>query len=112
MIDAMQECEISKPYPRAFDAASYVLGVEELAQLLTKAGFRDVTVETVELGCVWAAGDDAVATISGTPFGPTVSGLPVAKRERVQAVFRERLECSPAGEVRVRTASNIARGVK
>ncbi len=112
MCDAMREAGIEPPYPRAFDAESYVLGASELHDLLSAAGFCDVTVETVELGCVWETSSDALATIAGTPFGPPLAALPASKQQAVRAILQERLGCAAEGEVVLTTASNIARGVK
>ncbi|MGO9319262.1 MAG: class I SAM-dependent methyltransferase [Solirubrobacteraceae bacterium] len=109
--DAMRELGIDEPYPRAFDSQSYVLGASELGDLLRSAGFRHVAVETVELDCTWDTTDDALATVSGTPFGPLVATLPAADQEKFRSRLLELLG-NPAEQVTVRTASNIARGVK
>ena len=81
------------------------------ARLGVTGGFSDVSVETVELDCVWETADDAIATISGTPFGPLVAGLPVADQDAVRASLAERLGCNVPGQVTIRTTANIARGV-
>jgi ubiquinone/menaquinone biosynthesis C-methylase UbiE len=112
MIDVVREADLVEPYPRAFDAASYALTVSDLHDLLETAGFRDVTVETVELYCSWEDCRDAVNTIAGTPYGPLIAALPPERQERVHASLRDRLGCPPEGALTVKTASNIARGVK
>lgn len=112
MGDTLRDCGTSEPYPRAFDAGSYVLGALDLVELLEAAGFLQVIVETVELECVWETSDDALATISGTPFAPVVAALPGAEQERIRAVLRQRLGCPADGSVSLKTASNIAHGVK
>ena len=91
MCDTLREAGISAPYARAFDADSYVLGVSELHDLLTGAGFRDVSVDTVELACVWETSGDVLATISGTPFGPAVASLASSGQAAVRAVLRKGL---------------------
>jgi ubiquinone/menaquinone biosynthesis C-methylase UbiE len=110
--DAMRECGVSEPFPRAFDARSYAMGAGELRELLEAAGFGDVSVETVELDCVWETSADALATISGTPFGPILAALPLATGNAVRAFLLERLGSTHADAVTLRTASNIARAVK
>lgn len=107
----LREYGLAEPYPRAFDAASYALPADQLRELLGSGGFSDVSVETVELDCVWETADDAIATISGTPFGPLVAALPVADQDAVRASLAERLGCNVPGQVTIRTAANIARGV-
>ena len=53
----------------------------------------------------------AADTVTGTPFGPLVSALPAELQEQVRARLITKLGRSTDG-VTVRTASNIARGVK
>ncbi len=112
MVDTLSEFGITEPYPRAFDASSYALAVADLRELFESAGFRHVTVQTVELECVWETSHDAVATISGTPYGPLLAALPDAQRQRMYAALNDRLGGSKQGKLTVRTASNIARGVR
>jgi ubiquinone/menaquinone biosynthesis C-methylase UbiE len=112
MIDTLSEFGIPEPYPRAFDASSYALTVSDLRELFESAGFRDVSVQTVELECVWETSDDAVATISGTPYGPLLAELADAQRQRIYATLSDRLGGSHHGKLTVKTASNIARGVR
>jgi ubiquinone/menaquinone biosynthesis C-methylase UbiE len=110
--ECLRDCGLAEPYQHAFDTGSYVLGVSDLQRLLQTTGFRDVLVETVELDCVWETIDDALATVSGTSFGPLVSALPGEDQTRVRGELRERLGGAHESEVTVRTASNIGRGVK
>jgi ubiquinone/menaquinone biosynthesis C-methylase UbiE len=112
IIDAMRDAELAEPYPRAFDHDSYTLTVSELHGLLETAGFKDVTVETVELDCVWEDSRDAVNTIAGTPFGPLLATLTPERQQRVRSSVGHRLGCTPDGALTVKTASHIARGVK
>jgi hypothetical protein len=49
--------------------------------------------------------------VTGTPFGPLVSALPAEAQEQVRVRLITKLGGSRDG-VTVRTASNIARGVK
>jgi ubiquinone/menaquinone biosynthesis C-methylase UbiE len=112
MVDTLRESGIPEPYPRAFDASSYALSVSDLRQLFQTAGFRDVTVQTMEMDCVWETSLDAVATIAGTPYGPLFAALPDVLQQGIRATLRERLGGSEDGKLTVRTSSNIARGTK
>jgi SAM-dependent methyltransferase len=111
MIEALRETGVAEPFPRAFDGGSYCLGVDELADLLQAAGFRDVGVETVELDATWQTAETAASTLLGTPFGPLVSALPNDVQQQLRARFTSKLGDS-ADTVTVRTVSNIARGTK
>jgi len=111
MGETLAELGVAEPYPRAFDADSYRLGASDLADLLRTSGWRDVRVETVELDATWDSADQAADTVAGTPFGPLVSAVPAQVQDQVRARLITRLGGSKDG-VTVRTASNIARGVK
>ena len=112
MCETLAEAGIDAPYARAFDPDSYRLSLEELHGLMLEAGFSDVAVDTVELDCVWESANDALAAISGTPYGPLIAALPRTKREAVLGTLQQRLGVAAHGEVILATASNIARGVK
>lgn len=112
MAETLRECDLAEPYPRAFDVATYALAAPELVALFRGAGFRDVVVDTVELDCIWETIDDAVATVTGTPFAPIVAALPDEGKERVRTRLAERLGGVGDGAVCLQTASNLARGVK
>jgi ubiquinone/menaquinone biosynthesis C-methylase UbiE len=112
MVETLTEFGIPEPYPRAFDASSYAITVSDLRELFESTGFRDVTVQTVELECVWETSHDAVATIAGTPYGPLLAALPDTQQQRIYATLRDRLGRSQDGKVTIKTASNIARGVR
>jgi len=111
MGETLAELGVAEPYPRAFDADSYRLGAGDLADLLRASGWRDVRVQTVELDATWDSAEQAADTVTGTPFGPLVSALPAELQEQVRARLITKLGRSTDG-VTVRTASNIARGVK
>ena len=89
MIEAMQETGMTEPFPRAFDAGSYCLSVADLADLLQKAGFREVAVQTVELDAIWPTAEAATSTLLGTPYGPQVSALPVDAQQQLLATLRQ-----------------------
>jgi ubiquinone/menaquinone biosynthesis C-methylase UbiE len=111
MIEALQETGVAEPFPRAFDRGSYCLNVADLADLLQTAGFRDVSVQTVELDATWPTAEAATSTLLGTPFGPLVSALPADGQQQVRARLASKLGGSADG-VTVRTVSNVARGTK
>jgi SAM-dependent methyltransferase len=112
MTEALREAGMEEPYPHAFDPESYSIGAPDLHQLLSEAKLRDVVVETVQLDALWASAGDAVETLMGTPYGPSVRAMPIAGQERVRALFARRLPRSPDGTVTIRTTSNVGRAFK
>jgi SAM-dependent methyltransferase len=109
--EALRESGLAEPFPRAFDPDSYRVSVADLQELLQTAGLRDVRVETVVLDARWQTAEAAAATLLGMPFGPLVSALPADAQEQIRARLAGKLLGSADG-VTVRTASNIACGVK
>jgi SAM-dependent methyltransferase len=109
--ETLAELGVAEPFPRAFDPHSYRLGAADLEDLLRAAGFRDVTVETVELTARWPTADEATNTLLGTPFGPIVSALPGDRQDEVRARLASKLGGSADG-VAVRTVANLALSVK
>jgi len=101
-----------RPFPRAFDLESYCLSAGELRSLLSDAGLRDVVVETAELDAVWHDAEAAVATLMGTPYGPSIEELSVEGQQRQRGLFAGRLTHSPRGPVAVRTTSHLGRAIK
>jgi len=111
MGETLQELGLAEPYPRAFDPDSYRLGAAELGELLRGCGLGEVQVEPVELDATWDSFGSAANTLLGTPFGPMVSALPGDAQEQVRARLITKLG-GTENRVVVRTASNIARGIK
>jgi ubiquinone/menaquinone biosynthesis C-methylase UbiE len=109
--ETLREAGLAEPYPRAFESDSYRLSVTELDGLLQTAGFREVRVQTAELDATWPTAEAATATLLGTPFGPLVSALPADAQEQLRARLAGKLGHAAHG-VTVRTASNIAQGIK
>jgi hypothetical protein len=70
-----------------------------------------VVVESVELDAVWRNAEDAVATVTGTPDGPSVGALPVEGQQPVRRLLAPRLTQSPDGTVTIRTTSHVVRRV-
>jgi SAM-dependent methyltransferase len=112
MTEALKEAGMEEPYPGALDPQSYSVTAAELRRLLSDAHLQNVTVETVELDAIWNDEEDAVATLMGTPYGPSVTALPAEMQQQVRALFAERLGQASNGAVIVRTTSHIGRGVK
>lgn len=110
--EVLRDCGLPEPFPRAFDVTSYALGAAELRELLTTAGLREVTVETVELECGWDSGEDVVRAVSGTPFGPGLAAFGEPGRESALAALRERLAVAEGEPISFQTAANIARGLR
>jgi ubiquinone/menaquinone biosynthesis C-methylase UbiE len=112
LADTLAEFGLAEPFPRAFDSKSYGLSARRLESLLVDAGFRDVVVETADMEAYWDRTEDAVETLTGTPFAPLVAGLALNDQAQVRALFARRLNPSPEGAVTVATVSNIARARK
>jgi SAM-dependent methyltransferase len=111
MTETLQELGVAEPYPQAFEPGSYCMGVAELTDLLQASGWRDVHVQTSKLDASWDSAETAASTLLGTPFGPLISALPGDAQDQVRNRLITKLGGS-AEKVTVRTASNIARGVK
>jgi ubiquinone/menaquinone biosynthesis C-methylase UbiE len=109
--ETLREAGLAEPYPRAFDSDTYRLSVADLDGLLQAAGFQGVRVQTVELDATWPTAEEATATLLGTPFGPLVSALPADTQQQLRARLASKLGSSAHG-VTIRTASNIAQGIK
>ncbi len=109
--ETLRESGLAEPFPRAFDPDSYRVSVADLQEVLQIAELRDVRVETVILDARWQTAEAATATLLGTPFGPLVSARPADAQEQIRARLASKLPGSADG-VTVRTASNIACGVK
>lgn len=112
MTAALREAGVAEPFPRAFDPESYCLSGGELRSLLSGAGLRDVVVETVELDAVWPDARAAVATLMGTPYGPSIDALSAEEQLRLRGLFAARLTHSPLEPVTVRTTSHLGYAIK
>jgi len=111
MNETLREAGLAEPFPKAFDPDSYRVSAADLQELLKMADLRDVRVETVILDAKWQTAEAATATLLGTPFGPLVSTLPAGTQDQIRAHLASKLYASADG-VTVRTASNIALGLK
>lgn len=111
MNETLREFGMAEPFPRAFDSDSYRVGLAELRDLLLAAGFQEVSAETAEINATWQTAEAATATLLGTPFGPLVLALPADTQQQIRARLASKLGTS-AGDVTVRTVSNIVQGIK
>jgi SAM-dependent methyltransferase len=110
--EAARDGGLPEPFPGAFDPTGFTVTAGAAADVLEAAGFRDVSVELAELECVWESPEAVAQTITGTPYGPLFAAADEATRRRVSELILERVGAPASGEVRIATASNIARGVR
>lgn len=110
--EAARDGGLPEPFPGAFDPSGFAVTASEVADQLEAAGFRDVSAELAELECVWQSPEAVADTITGTPYGPLFAAADEATRRRVRELILERVGAPASGEVRIVTASNIARGVR
>jgi hypothetical protein len=89
----------------------YQLSAVGLTGLLQAAGFRQMSVETVELDADWHTREEATATFFGTPFGPLVSELDAVAQQQLRERLAAKLGASADG-LTVRTVSNVVSGIK
>ncbi len=112
MIVALRDV-VPAPIPCAYDIASQGLSAADLSAALEATGFSAVQVETAQLTAIWESMDDALATVSGSLFGPSFSALPTAEQERVRLAFAQGLVSGlHDGRVYVSTYANVAKGIK
>jgi SAM-dependent methyltransferase len=112
MAEALAECGVPEPFPRAFDPAAYTSARPALAGLLEAAGFTGITVDTQSLDARWPSPADVLATMGGSPYAAGVTALPAAVRERVEARLAHRLNLPADGPVCIRTSAHLARARK
>jgi ubiquinone/menaquinone biosynthesis C-methylase UbiE len=86
----LQRHGLPEPFPRAY-AHDFSMSPGEVEDLLTTAGFTDVTVDTKVIDVSWPTLDDAVHGIAGTPYGPGVVVLDGEDQQRIAAALREEL---------------------
>ncbi len=110
MAEALAECGVPEPFPRAFDPARHTMTRSVLAGLLEAAGFTGVVVDTQTLDATWPSPEHVLATVSGTGYATAVDALPPASRERVRTRLAHRWNLPDSGPVRIRTSAHLARG--
>jgi ubiquinone/menaquinone biosynthesis C-methylase UbiE len=89
-MDVLKEIGVSEPYPKAYDANTYVMSETDVEEVFRNAGFRKVEVDTHELEVLWPDVDSVLAGLAGTPFGPVVARLEPAVRNQVLAELANR----------------------
>ncbi|HEX4035938.1 MAG TPA: methyltransferase domain-containing protein [Solirubrobacteraceae bacterium] len=110
--EAARDGGLPEPFPGAFDPSGFAVSSGEAADVLEAAGLREVTVELVERECVWESPEAIAETITGTPYGPLFAAADEPTRRRIKALILERIEAPDSGEVRIATASHVARGIR
>jgi SAM-dependent methyltransferase len=81
---------VPEPFPRAY-AYDFSMSPEEVADVLTAAGFTNVEIETRVMEVSWLTLDDAVQGIAGTPYGPAVAALDEEDQLRISAALQDEL---------------------
>jgi ubiquinone/menaquinone biosynthesis C-methylase UbiE len=98
------------PFPRAFESATFTMGLETVCSLLEDAGFFPVDAGVIELQVSWPDAASAAAGVLGTPFGPLVHALSREQRHRFEAELLGRFAPTSQGApVRRQTAAVVAR---
>jgi SAM-dependent methyltransferase len=110
--EAARDGGLPEPFPGAFDPSGFAVSADEAAGVLEAAGFREVTVELVERECVWDSPEAVAETITGTPYGPQFAAADEATRRRIKELILAGVGAPASGEVRIATASQVARGVR
>jgi len=105
---ALQDAELTEPFPNAFENASFVMSAEDVEALLRGAGFAHVEVAERVLVLEWPDTEAATAGILGTPFGPVVQSLAPEQRRAVEEQLRRRFEAE--GPVRRTSVAVIGVG--
>jgi ubiquinone/menaquinone biosynthesis C-methylase UbiE len=109
---ALRELGVNEPFPGAWDDTSYVLSAEEVAELLTDAGFNDVDSREVELVTHWPSADSFADALMGTPFGPLLAAMDTDRQQRARAGIAAHFARFATGSgVALPTYSVIARAV-
>ena len=105
--------ELGAPVPGGDDVNSYALDADQVAALMSAAGFTAIHSREVELVTHWASVDAMVAAVHGTPFGVLLDALDPPTQERARDMMSERYSqwATPSGRVEASTYSVIARGV-
>jgi ubiquinone/menaquinone biosynthesis C-methylase UbiE len=97
----LQAHEVPEPYPNAYDTTAVTMSEGELEDVFTAAGFRQVSVRTVELPLAWPDADAGAFGLMGSSYGPAVAALPAAKQ---QSIFAAIVQEGTAGATAVMAA--------
>lgn len=109
--ETLRDLGVAEPFPGAWDISTFVMGVDELADLLRAAGFTDVESREVELVTRWPSVDHLVDAVMGTPFGALVAGMDADRQEEARHRMAQRsTKFVSNGAVVVPTYAAIGRG--
>ena len=109
--ETLRDLGVAEPFPGAWDISTFVMGVDELADLLRAAGFTDVESHEVELVTRWPSVDHLVDAVMGTPFGALVAGMDADRQEEARhRMAQKSTKFVSNGAVVVPTYAAIGRG--
>jgi len=109
--ETLRDLGVAEPFPGAWDISTFVMGVDELADLLRAAGFTDVESREVELVTRWPSVDHLVDAVMGTPFGALVAGMDADRQEEARHRMAQRsTKFVSNGAVLVPTYAALGRG--
>jgi ubiquinone/menaquinone biosynthesis C-methylase UbiE len=101
------------PFPRAFEADTYTMGLEAVRSLVDAAGFGSVTASVVELEVAWPDAATAAAGVLGTPLAGALRELSAEQRERFETAVLSRFTVgATGGPVRRQTAAVVVRATR
>jgi SAM-dependent methyltransferase len=110
-IETLRDLGVAEPFPGAWDISTFVMGADELADLLRAAGFTDVESREVEVVTRWPSVDHLVDAVIGTPFGALVAGMDADRQEEARhRMVQGSLKFLRNGAVLVPTYAAIGRG--
>jgi SAM-dependent methyltransferase len=110
MKGALRDVGAPEPFPNAYDESSYVLTADQVAELLTDAGFQDVDSREVELVTHWPDTDALYRGVTGTPFGALLDTFDDAQRAQARQLMADRAaRFEVDGRLELPTYSVIAR---
>ncbi|HEY8826736.1 MAG TPA: methyltransferase domain-containing protein [Jatrophihabitantaceae bacterium] len=109
--ETLRDLGVAEPFPGAWDISTFVMGVDELADLLRAAGFTDVESREVELVTRWPSVDHLVDAVMGTPFGALLAGMDADRLEEARhRMAQKSTKFVSNGAVVVPTYAAIGRG--
>jgi SAM-dependent methyltransferase len=112
MAEALHDCGVPEPCPRAYDPTRYTLSRVVLASLLADAGFAEITVDTQIVDARWPSAEHVLATIGATGYAAAVNALPAAARARLTERLAHRWNLPDSGPMTIRTSAHLAHARK
>ncbi|MGH9045074.1 MAG: methyltransferase domain-containing protein [Acidimicrobiales bacterium] len=89
--EVLAQEDIDPPFPAAYDMAHFTMSEDEIAEILTRAGFDNVEARVNELEVSFASGEAAAKALWGTPYSKALGVLGSARQEGVLAKVAESL---------------------